>query len=102
MGRSERIWGPDVETFKPSRWLAGEKSASLSKFNPFHFGPRQCVGQGFAILQAVTIMALILKNFEVTLVEPGKLPAYGVGTTLPMAEGLPIRVTRRTRKADKA
>lgn len=68
----------------------------MNKFNPFHLGPRQCIGQGFAIVQAVTTVALMLKNFEVTLVEPGKLPVYGVGITLPMACGLPIRVARRT------
>lgn len=100
MGRSERIWGPDVLTFKPSRWFAGEKSASLNKYNPFFLGPRACVGQGFAVLQAMTIMGLILRKFEVALVEPGKLPKYGVGMTLPMVGGLPIRVSRRVRRED--
>ncbi|KAF8944072.1 hypothetical protein BGZ47_004703 [Haplosporangium gracile] len=95
MGRSERIWGPDVHEFKPSRWLDNEKLSSLNKTNPFHVGPRACVGQGFAMLQATSIMALVLKNFEVTLVEPEKLPTYGVGMTLPMLDGLPVRVARR-------
>ncbi|KAG0279545.1 hypothetical protein BGZ96_001932 [Linnemannia gamsii] len=98
MGRSERVWGSDVETFKPSRWLDGEKSSSLKKFNPFHLGPRECIGQGFAVLQATTILGF--KNFEVQLIEPGRSPAYGVGMTLPMIGGLPVRVSRRIPVAD--
>ncbi|KAG0277065.1 hypothetical protein BGZ95_006575 [Linnemannia exigua] len=95
MGRSEKLWGPDVKDFKPSRWLGGEKALSLTKFSSFHLGPRTCVGQGFAVLEALTIVGLVLQQFELTLVEPGKLPAYGLGTTLAMRHGLPVRVTRR-------
>ncbi|KAK3824083.1 MAG: cytochrome P450 [Linnemannia gamsii] len=99
MGRSEKIWGPDVKEFKPSRWLGGERSASMNKANSFHQGPRACVGQGFAVLQSLTIMGLLFQKFELSLVEPGKLPDYGLGMTLPMMDGLPIRV-RRTRRDD--
>ncbi|KAG0271901.1 hypothetical protein BGZ95_000226 [Linnemannia exigua] len=98
MGRSEKIWGPDVNEFKPSRWLGGEKSANLKKTNPFHLGPRACIGQGFTLLQSLTIMGLIFQKFELSLVEPGKLPTLRIAMTLPMVDGLPIRVTRRTRK----
>ncbi|KAF9120501.1 hypothetical protein BGW39_011317 [Mortierella sp. 14UC] len=95
MGRSEKLWGPDVKEFKPSRWLGREKAVSMSKFNSFHLGPRTCVGQGFAVLEALTIVGLVLQQFELSLVEPGKLPAYGLGTTLAMRNGLPVRVARR-------
>ncbi|KAG0314345.1 hypothetical protein BGZ97_009368 [Linnemannia gamsii] len=97
MGRSEKLWGPDVKEFKPDRWLGREKASSLSKFSSFHLGPRTCVGQGFAVLEALTIVGLVLQNFELKLVEPGKVPAYGLGTTLAMRYGLPVRVTRRSR-----
>ncbi|KFH74204.1 hypothetical protein MVEG_01417 [Podila verticillata NRRL 6337] len=58
MGRSEKIWGPDVADFKPSRWLAsaGEKQASLNKAMSFHVGPRACFGQWFVVMQSLTIM----------------------------------------------
>ncbi|KAK5821452.1 cytochrome P450 [Linnemannia elongata] len=97
MGRSEQLWGPDVKEFKPDRWLGREKASSLSKFSSFHLGPRTCVGQGFAILEALTIVGLVLQNFELKLVEPGKVPEYGLGTTLAMRYGLPVRVTHRAR-----
>ncbi|KAG0374151.1 hypothetical protein BGX24_010747 [Mortierella sp. AD032] len=100
MGRSEKLWGPDVKEFKPSRWLGREKASSLTKFSSFHLGPRTCVGQGFAVLEALTIVGLMLQQFELSLVEPGKLPAYGLGTTLAMRHGLPVRVTRRRRSVE--
>ncbi|KAG0287729.1 hypothetical protein BGZ96_008382 [Linnemannia gamsii] len=97
MGRSEKLWGPDVKAFNPNRWLGREKASSLSKFSSFHLGPRTCVGQGFAVLEALTIVGLVLQNFELKLVEPGKVPEYAPGTTLAMRYGLPVRVTRRSR-----
>lgn len=39
------VWGPDVEEFKPDRWLP-ENLTERQKvcFNPFSYGPRACVG----------------------------------------------------------
>lgn len=53
------------------------------------------IGQQFATIEALTMIAMILSKFSVELVEPNKLPAYGVSVTLPMLDGLPIRVHRR-------
>ncbi|KAF9911531.1 Protein kinase alk2 [Linnemannia zychae] len=94
MGRSEKIWGSDVLEYKPSRWLQGEKF-SQGKFNSFHAGPRVCLGMNFAMLEALTVIGLILQRFELTLVDSSKLPPYGVSVTFPMLEGLPMKVQRR-------
>ncbi|KAF9926203.1 hypothetical protein FBU30_004162 [Linnemannia zychae] len=94
MGRSEKIWGPDAKEYKPSRWINTEKP-SQGKFSSFHAGPRVCLGQNFAILEALTVIGMILQKFELTLVDSSKLPPYGVSVTMPMLEGLPMRVKRR-------
>ncbi|KAG0048416.1 hypothetical protein BGZ89_004603 [Linnemannia elongata] len=94
MGRSEAIWGPDAREYKPSRWLQGEKF-SQGKFSSFHGGPRVCLGMNFAILEGLTVIGMILQKFELTLVDSAKLPPYGVSVTMPMLEGLPMKVTRR-------
>jgi cytochrome P450 len=52
----------------------------------------------FAILEALTVIGMILQKFELTLVDSAKLPPYGVSVTMPMLEGLPMRVTRRQAK----
>ncbi|KAF9351087.1 Protein kinase alk2 [Mortierella sp. NVP85] len=95
MGRSERIWGPDAKEYRPSRWINTEKP-SQGKFNSFHAGPRVCLGQQFATIEALSMIGMILQKFEVSLVEPSKEPQYGVSVTFPMLDGLKIRVKRRS------
>ncbi|KAG0344124.1 hypothetical protein BG005_002043 [Podila minutissima] len=98
MGRSKTIWGEDAREFKPSRWINTEKP-SQGKFNAFHVGPRVCLGQQFATVQVMTMIAMILSKFTIELVHPDKLPPYGVSFALSMLEGLPIRVHHRADKA---
>jgi len=40
-------------------------------------------------------MSILFKRFEFELVDPDNEPAYGAGLTLPVANGLPIRVVPR-------
>ncbi|KAF9385396.1 hypothetical protein BGX21_001073 [Mortierella sp. AD011] len=94
MGRSELVWGPDAKEYKPSRWINTEKP-SQGKFNSFHVGPRVCLRQQFATIEAITMIAMILSKLEIELVEPDKVPAYGVSVTMPMLHGLPVRIHRR-------
>ncbi|KAF9351089.1 Protein kinase alk2 [Mortierella sp. NVP85] len=95
MGRSERIWGPDAKEYRPSRWINTEKP-SQGKFSAFHVGPRVCLGQQFATIEAMSMIGMILQSFEISLAEPSKEAKYGVSVTFPMADGLGIRVKRRS------
>ncbi|KAF9963340.1 hypothetical protein BGZ65_004208 [Modicella reniformis] len=94
MGRSTAIWGPDAREYKPDRWMTGEKP-SPTKFPSFHAGPRTCLGQQFATIEAMTIMGMLFQKFKFELVNPHMEPAYVPGLTLPMASGLLMRVERR-------
>ncbi|KAG0365158.1 hypothetical protein BGZ54_006817 [Gamsiella multidivaricata] len=98
MGRSTDIWGGDAREYKPERWMTGEKP-SPTKFPSFHAGPRTCLGQQFATIEAVTIMAMLFQNFTFELVDPHTEPSYVPGLTLPMEKGLPMRVHRRAAPA---
>ncbi|KAF9928677.1 hypothetical protein FBU30_002198 [Linnemannia zychae] len=98
MGRSTSIWGPDAKQYKPERWLTGEKP-SQSKFISFHHGPRTCLGQAFATIEAITLMSMLVERFDFELVDPNKEPAYVPSLTMPMDSGLPVRVKRRDIKA---
>ncbi|KAF9351088.1 Protein kinase alk2 [Mortierella sp. NVP85] len=95
MGRSERIWGPDAKSFNPDRWLNTEKP-SQGKFPVFHVGPRVCLGQQFATIEALSMIGMILQRFEISLVDPHTEPQYRTSLNLPMADGLKIRVKRRS------
>jgi cytochrome P450 len=57
--RDER-WFRAPEQFRPDRWLSGE-CAELPRFAyfPFGGGPRVCVGQHFALLELLLIVARI-------------------------------------------
>ncbi|KAK3829498.1 MAG: cytochrome P450 [Linnemannia elongata] len=98
MGRSTAVWGPDAKEYKPERWLSGEKP-SQSKFVSFHLGPRTCLGQAFATIEAITLMSMLVERFDFELVDPKKEPAYVPSLTMPMDSGLPVRVIRRHPKA---
>lgn len=98
MGRSELVWGKDAKDFKPSRWINNEKP-SQGKFSSFHAGPRVCPGQQFATIQALTMIGMILQSFELRLVEPSKQPPHVVSLTMPMVEGMKVKVIRREKIA---
>ncbi|KAG0338708.1 hypothetical protein BG000_003520 [Podila horticola] len=78
MGRATEIWGPDAKEYHPERWLDGSKN-SPAKFPAFHAGPRTCLGQQFATIEAMTLMGLMFARFDFELV----------------AKGIPVRITRR-------
>ncbi|KAK3806301.1 MAG: cytochrome P450 [Benniella sp.] len=98
MGRDTSIWGPDAKEYKPDRWLNSDKP-SPAKFNAFHLGPRTCLGQHFATIEAITIMSMLAQKFTFELVDPKIEPAYMPSLTLPMAKGLPVRIKRRVDNA---
>ncbi len=56
--------------FRPDRWTP-EFMKQLPKYAyfPFGGGPRVCVGQHFAMMEAILVIATILRRFKLTLVE---------------------------------
>ncbi len=59
---------PDPDRFDPDRFSSGE-AAQRPRFSyfPFGGGPRQCIGEHFAILEGVTVLALLLPRFRFQL-----------------------------------
>ncbi|XP_055914755.1 cytochrome P450 4d8-like [Eupeodes corollae] len=56
---------PDPEEFRPERHLmeAAERASSFS-FIPFSAGPRNCIGQKFAMLEMKCVIVKILREYE--------------------------------------
>jgi len=60
------LWGEDAHEFKPERFVDGIAKATKHPLAlmPFSFGPRFCVGQGFAFDEAKSILVVILQQFR--------------------------------------
>ncbi|KAL1536907.1 cytokinin hydroxylase-like [Salvia divinorum] len=60
------IWGKDANEFNPERF-ASKSGAWRQHFIPFAAGPRNCVGQGFALMEANIILAMLISKFSFTI-----------------------------------
>jgi len=70
MHRDARYYD-DAEAFRPERWLDGlEKRLPPGAHFPFGDGPRRCIGQGFALMEAAVVIATLARRFHLKLV-PG-------------------------------
>lgn len=84
------------EGFDPARWetLSQPKALPPFAFFPFGGGPRKCIGEAFAYLEALLVLIRVLQRFELELV-PGHPVVPAPQITLGLAEGL--RMTLRSR-----
>ena len=87
-------WFAEPEVFRPERWLDGTAS-KLPKYVyiPFGGGPRICIGERFAMMEAVLVLTTILRRFRLEMAGPDPTPFPSI-TLRP--EGGPImRATGR-------
>lgn len=95
MHRHKLHWAnPDVfdpENFSPERSAARRRFTYL----PFGAGPRICIGQGFAMIEAVLILAALAQKLKFRLVPGAKVEAVAKITLRP-SPGLPMTVERRS------
>ncbi|KAK4171682.1 putative cytochrome P450 E-class, group I [Triangularia setosa] len=88
--RDHRVFGDTADEFMPERWL-GDKSGIMSSSNdgdinidegrrfpasawrPFERGPRNCIGQDLATIEARVIIAFVARKYNFTKVGFGEL-----------------------------
>jgi cytochrome P450 len=91
----DRRYYADPGRFDPDRWTP-EFRASLPKFAyfPFGGGPRQCIGESFAWMELILVVATIAQRWKLRLV-PGHPVATQPLVTLRTKHGMRMTVEKR-------
>ncbi len=87
-------WFPDPLAFKPERWEGGlAKALPRYAYFPFGGGPRICIGNAFAMMEAVLVLVTTARHFRFTNPKPLSLTP---SVTLRPKHGLPMSLVART------
>lgn len=86
---------PDPERFDPERFTP-EREAALPRYAyiPFGAGPRVCIGNGFAMMEAQLILATVLGRYAFELLDSAP-PALEPLVTLRPKGGIRVRAVAR-------
>lgn len=92
--RDSRFW-KDPESFRPERF-SPENEMQIPKFAwiPFGGGPRVCIGNAFAMMEACLMLAVIASRYSLRLVNPGPVKK-NPRLTLRPGNGLPMILRKR-------
>lgn len=93
-------WFPEPERFMLQRWTP-QFAKAMPKFTyfPFGGGPRLCIGQQFAQMEAALMLTTIAQKFDLRLVPGQRIvpepsitmrPKYGL-KMVPVAQALSLR-----------
>jgi cytochrome P450 len=95
-------WFPAPEKFDPNRFLP-ERLAKLPQFAyfPFGGGPRGCIGNTFATLEMMLVIATLLQRYAVSLAPGQGDPELNMLLSLRPKNGLRLKVTPRQRNGGK-
>ena len=96
-------WFPDPERFDPERFTP-ERAKALPRYAyfPFGGGPRICIGNHFAMMEATLMLALIVGRWQLAL-EPGQKLELAPSVTLRQrGPGLRVRLRSRPRESVSA
>jgi cytochrome P450 len=88
-------WFGSPESFLPERWLDG-LAARLPRFVyfPFGGGPRVCIGDRFATMEAVLVLATIARRFRLERTSDAEVVPFP-SITLRPAGGVWMKLSRR-------
>jgi cytochrome P450 len=93
--RHRRLWS-DPDVFDPDRFAPGSAPPDRYSFLPFGAGPRICLGATFAMVEAATILATVVRAADFELVPGHELKLFARVVLAPDG-GLPLLVRPRAK-----
>nr|XP_011468004.1 PREDICTED: carotene epsilon-monooxygenase, chloroplastic isoform X2 [Fragaria vesca subsp. vesca] len=99
--RSSEVW-ERAEEFSPERFdmegpIPNETNTDF-RFIPFSGGPRKCVGDQFALLEAIVALAIFIQHLNFELV-PDQNISMTTGATIHTTNGLYMKLSQRQAKS---
>lgn len=92
--RQDRLWD-NPDGFDPGRWhTENGKSCMRDAFIPFSSGARVCTGAGFAMVEGVLLLSMLIRAFRFERIE-GDDPVPVAYLTVRAKDGIRLRVSRR-------
>lgn len=89
--RHRALW-MEPDAFDPTRFVPElEKQQKRTQYMPFGFGPRTCIGMNFAMIEAIVLLAEMIRSAEFTCSEH-LAPEPLSRVTLRPRHGMPIAV----------
>lgn len=84
------------DEFKPERW-ENDLAKRLPRYAyfPFSGGPRQCIGNSFAMMEAVLLMVRILQEYRLEIVQ-GHPITFSPSITLRPKHGIKVHLRKRS------
>uniref|UniRef100_A0ACD6AHG0 Uncharacterized protein n=1 Tax=Avena sativa TaxID=4498 RepID=A0ACD6AHG0_AVESA len=87
----QAVWGADAHQFRPDRFAPGRARPAAGRFLPFAAGPRNCVGQAYAMVEAKVVLAMLLASFRFGISDEYRHAPVNVLTLRPR-HGVPVRL----------
>ena len=94
MARDPTLW-KDPLKFIPERFNTDAEQIHSYLNVPFSAGPRNCIGQKFAMLEMKSTVSKVLRNFELS-VAPGYEPILVAELILRPDNGVMLQLKKRT------
>jgi cytochrome P450 len=91
--RDPRFW-PDPLKMDPTRWLGGKHDRPRYAYYPFGGGVRSCIGEAFAWMEGILLIATLAQRWRFELADAAPLELQPTITLRPR-HGIRMRLRKR-------